>query len=224
MERVVFMSSEIMIFENPEFGQVRTFEIDGEPWFVGRDVAVALGYEKPENAMRTHVDKDDTLKQGVMDTIGRMQNTTIINESGFYSLVLSSKLDSAKKFKRWVTSEVIPSIRKTGSYGVVDNSVDKSEIAQFIIDCPNEKLPYILKLFGIEEIQTEPERPYLKYAERIERFGEVKALMDMKGIKPTSLAKVMNIPKSSMSNYMSGYSVPSVERCNQMIETLHGLI
>lgn len=109
-------TNEIKIFENPDFGKVRTMEIDGEPYFVGKDVAEILGYAKPENALNTHVDGDDTLKQGVIDSIGRMQNTTLINESGLYSLIISSKLPKAKEFKRWVTSEVLPSIRKHGMY------------------------------------------------------------------------------------------------------------
>ena len=107
--------NELMIFENPTFGQVRTVEIDGEPWFVGKDVAEALGYKNTKDALDKHVDAED---KGVskMDTPGGKQEVTIINESGLYSLILSSKLPGAKEFKRWVTSEVIPSIRKTGGY------------------------------------------------------------------------------------------------------------
>ena len=108
--------NEMMIFNNPEFGSVRTVCIDGEPWLVGKDVALILGYAKPNNALASHVDEDDSLKWGVIDSMGRKQETIIINESGFYSLVLSSKLPTAKKFKRWVTSEVLPTIRKTGGY------------------------------------------------------------------------------------------------------------
>jgi prophage antirepressor-like protein len=108
--------NELMIFTNPEFGNIRTIERDGTPWFVGKDVAEALGYAKPRNAIDTHVDPDDALKQGVTDSMGRTQEMTIINESGLYALVLGSKLPTAKKFKRWVTSEVLPSIRKNGMY------------------------------------------------------------------------------------------------------------
>ena len=107
--------NELKVFENPTFGQVRTVEIDNEPWFVGKDVAEALGYSDTAKAIRVHVDPED---KGVdeMATPGGKQNITIINESGLYSLILSSKLPGAKEFKRWVTSEVIPSIRKTGGY------------------------------------------------------------------------------------------------------------
>lgn len=108
---------DIKIFENPEFGEIRALEIDNEPWFVGKDVAMILGYIKPENAIANHVDEEDkttTLIQGTGSNY--KSNTVIINESGLYSLILSSKLPSAKRFRRWVTSEVLPSIRKIGGY------------------------------------------------------------------------------------------------------------
>ena len=108
--------NELQIFKNPDFGQVRVIEQNGEPWFVGKDVATILGYAKPLNALATHIDKDDSLKQGLIDSIGRKQDTIFINESGLYSLILSSKLPTAKQFKRWVTSEILPSIRKNGTY------------------------------------------------------------------------------------------------------------
>lgn len=116
--------NELQFFQNPEFGQVRTASIDGEPWLVGKDVAVALGYEKPTKAVSDHVDEEDK-KMGpqnrapsIKDSLGRDQYPVFINESGLYSLVLSSKLPTAKKFKRWVTSEVLPAIRKTGGYHI----------------------------------------------------------------------------------------------------------
>ena len=108
--------SNLQIFKNSKFGEIRGLEIEGEPWLVGRDIAVILGYAKPHNAISRHVDEDDTLKQGITDKLGRMQETTLINESGFYSLVLGSKLPEAKEFKRWVTHDVLPTIRKHGAY------------------------------------------------------------------------------------------------------------
>ena len=107
--------NKIKVFENPEFGSIRTVEQDGEPWLAGKDVAAALGYSNPRDAISKHVDDED---KGVAkcDTLGGNQNMTIINESGLYSLILSSRLPTAKKFKHWVTSEVLPSIRKTGGY------------------------------------------------------------------------------------------------------------
>lgn len=108
--------NELKIFENAEFGKVRTMAINGEPYFVGKDVATILGYAKPLNALATHVDEDDSLKQGLIDSMGRTQETILINESGLYTLIFGSKLESAKRFKHWVTSEVLPSIRKNGGY------------------------------------------------------------------------------------------------------------
>ncbi len=107
--------NELQIFKNPEFGEIRTVEIDGEPWLVGKDVAVALGYSDTFGALKKHVDEED--KQNCQnDSFETPRGMTIINESGMYSLVLSSKLPGAKKFKRWLTSEVLPSIRRHGLY------------------------------------------------------------------------------------------------------------
>ena len=110
--------NDLTIFENPEFGHIRGLKIEGEPWFVGRDVALALAYAKPQNALARHVDPEDKRVAPIQGTLGGEQEMTIINESGLYSLMLKSKLPAAKKFKRWVTSEVLPSIRKTGAYSV----------------------------------------------------------------------------------------------------------
>lgn len=105
----------LKVFENPAFGQVRTTLIDGEPWFAGKDVADALGYKNPQEAIRRHVDEEDRGVREMLTPSGK-QELLIINESGLYSLMMTSKLPKAKEFKRWVTSEVLPSIRKTGQY------------------------------------------------------------------------------------------------------------
>ena len=107
--------NELRIFNNADFGDIRTVEQDGGIWFVGKDVAEALGYSNPSNAVISHVDDEDKLRTQIK-YVGQNREVSIINESGLYSLVLSSKLPSAKAFKRWITSEVIPSIRRTGSY------------------------------------------------------------------------------------------------------------
>ena len=107
--------NDLQLFNNPEFGAVRAVEVDGEPWFVGKDVAQALGYNDTDQALRKHVDDEDKLTRR-FDGSGQGRSMTTINESGLYSLVLSSKLPGAKKFKRWVTAEVLPTIRKTGGY------------------------------------------------------------------------------------------------------------
>lgn len=109
--------NELKIFSNPDFGEVRTVEVNGEPWLVGKDVAQALGYAKPENAIASHVDPEDKTTTLIQGTGSKYKsNAVIINESGLYSLCLSSKLPAAKKFRRWVTSDILPTIRKTGGY------------------------------------------------------------------------------------------------------------
>ena len=119
--------NEIKIFDNPEFGKVRTIEIDGEPYFVGKDVAEILGYSNTRDALTKHVDIEDKNTVAICDGKGN-PNQTVINESGLYSLILSSKLPKAKEFKRWVTSEVLPSIRKHGAYAV-DELLNDPEFA-----------------------------------------------------------------------------------------------
>ncbi|ATL89382.1 BRO-N domain-containing protein [Faecalibacterium prausnitzii] len=110
--------NDLQIFSSPEFGQVRTVEIDGTPWLVGADVATALGYKNPRKALADHIDPED---KGVTkrDTPGGEQEMLIINESGLYSLILSSKMPKAKAFKHWVTGEVLPALRKNGVYETV---------------------------------------------------------------------------------------------------------
>lgn len=107
--------NELQIFNSEEFGDIRTVTIDNEPWFVGIDVAKSLGYANPKNAVPKHVSEEDKLNTQI-EYAGQRREVTIINESGLYSLIFGSKLESAKRFKRWVTSEVLPAIRKTGSY------------------------------------------------------------------------------------------------------------
>ena len=117
----------LQIFENQEFGSIRTVIINGEPWFVGKDVAMALGYNDTAKAIKAHIDSEDK-GVGEIPTPGGTQDTTIINESGMYSLIFGSKLESAKRFKHWVTSEVLPAIRKTGKYETVpDNPFPKAQ-------------------------------------------------------------------------------------------------
>ena len=120
--------NELKIFENKEFGQIRTVQLNNETYFVGKDIAEALGYAKARNAIATHVDEDDRKDAPIQGDLGGIQSMTVINESGMYSLILSSKLESAKRFKHWVTSEVLPAIRKHGVYAV-DELLDNPEMA-----------------------------------------------------------------------------------------------
>lgn len=127
--------NEVQLF-NFENHEVRSLLINSEPWFVGKDVAEALGYSKARNAIATHIDSEDKKDAPIQGTLGGVQEMTIINESGLYSLVLSSKLPSAKKFKRWVTSEVLPALRKTGQYQVKELSGSEL-MARALIEAQN---------------------------------------------------------------------------------------
>ena len=118
---------ELTIYKNHEFGSVRATSINGDPWFVGKDVAEILGYSKARNAISAHVDPEDKKDAPIQGTLGGVQSMTIINESGVYSLIFGSKLPKAKRFKHWVTSEVLPSIRKHGAYATeatIDNILE----------------------------------------------------------------------------------------------------
>lgn len=143
--------TKVTVFNNEEFGDVRTIMIDNEPWFVGRDVAIALGYAKPLNALSTHVEKDDSLKRGITDSLGRNQETILINESGVYSLIFGSKLESAIKFKNWVTKEVLPCIRKNGIYAT-DNVIDN------ILNNPDFGIELLTKLKEERAARIEAEK------------------------------------------------------------------
>lgn len=114
-------------FSNNEFGEIRVLQINNEPWFVGKDVAIILGYKDSDQAIRKHVDEEDKLNRQIKG-LGQSRNMKVINESGLYSLILSSKLPSAKKFKRWVTSEVLPAIRRTGGYIPISQEDDEKTI------------------------------------------------------------------------------------------------
>ena len=142
--------NEVQIFNNEEFGQVRTLVIDGEPWFVGKDVAEILGYSNTRKALADHVDEED---KGVTkcDTLGGVQDLTVINESGLYGLILSSKMPNAKKFKHWVTSEVLPAIRKHGIYAT-DNVIDN------ILNNPDFGIQLLTKLKEERTARVEAER------------------------------------------------------------------
>ena len=147
--------NELQIFKNEEFGEVRTVTIDNEPWFVGKDVAEALGYSKARNAISAHVSDEDKKDAPIQGALGGTQNMTIINESGLYALIFGSKLESSKRFKHWVTSEVLPAIRRTGGYML--QGLSKEMQAILMIDQKQVKmeerldhLEYDIPLYGSE--------------------------------------------------------------------------
>ena len=157
--------NDLQIFNSPDFGQIRTIQQNGEPWFVGKDVAKILGYERADNAIRNHVDDEDKLMHQISAS-GQNREMYIINESGLYSLILSSKMPKAKEFKRWVTSEVIPAIRKTGKYEAMAQAVpindepvtdftqlefdQRIRIAAIIASCRRERLPLVAKVLSLD--------------------------------------------------------------------------
>lgn len=172
----------MQIFKNEQFGEVRTINKDGEPYFVGKDVAVILGYAKPLNALAAHVDEDDSLKQGLIDNLGRIQETIFINESGLYSLIMSSKLPQAKQFKRWVTSEVLPSIRKNGGY-IKDQETltDEELIAKALVVAQNK--------IAEKDKQIEQMKPKAIFADAVSAshtsilIGELAKILRQNGIE-----------------------------------------
>jgi len=177
----------LQIFKNEEFGEVRVINQNNEPWFVGKDIAEILGYVKPQNAIATHVDLDDTLKQGITDNLGRIQDTTIINESGLYSLILGSKLSTSKKFKKWVTSEVLPSIRKHGAY-MTDDTIEKALMdPDFLIKLATNLKEEKFKRLEAEN-KIELDRPKVIFADAVSvshtsiLVGELAKLLKQNGI------------------------------------------
>lgn len=159
------MNNQMQIFQHEQFGSIRSVVINDEPWFVGKDVAEALGYKEPSKAAREKVDPDDR-GMSKIDTLGGTQEMTIINESGLYSLVLSSKLPGAKQFKRWVTSEVLPSIRKHGAYMTEETLKKALTTPDFIIDLATALKEEQSKRRELEAAR-EADRPKVLFAEAV---------------------------------------------------------
>lgn len=169
--------NEVQLF-NFENHEVRSLLINSEPWFVGKDVAEVLGYERADNAIRNHIDKEDKLMHQISAS-GQNRNMTIINESGLYSLVLSSKLPSAKKFKRWVTSEVLPALRKTGQYQVKELS-GQELMAKALIEAQS--------VLAAKDKQIEEMKPKVVFADAVATshtsilVGELAKILKQNGI------------------------------------------
>lgn len=177
--------NEIQIFNSPEFGQVRSLVINGEPWLVGKDVTKALGYDNPSKAIRDHVEEEDkrvgvqNVTPYIIDSLGRKQHPTFINESGLYALVFGSKLPSAKKFKRWVTSEVLPSLRRTGQYQVKELSGSEL-MAKALIEAQS--------VLAAKDKQIEEMKPKVVFADAVATshtsilVGELAKILKQNGI------------------------------------------
>ena len=179
--------NKIMIFENEEFGKIRSTVINGEPWFVGKDIAKILGYRDTSDALKKHVDAEDKLSRYFADS-GQNRLMYVINESGFYSLVLSSKMPKAKKFKHWVTSEVLPTIRKTGGY--VD---DPDKFADYYLPFADEATKQMFKIQHeyIRQLHSKinKDKPKVDFADQVADttnvidMGEMAKLANDRGIR-----------------------------------------
>ena len=213
----------VQIFSNEEFGRIRTIAIEGEPWFVGKDAASALGYgqgKSPINAVANHVDEED---KGVIElmTPGGMQKVTIINESGLYSLVLSSKLPRAKAFKRWITSEVIPSIRKRGIYATPQAAEQMLKDPDVMIRALQELKAERQKRQQLEQKQKE-DAPKVIFADAVAAsqtsilVGDLAKLICQNGVAigQTRLFAWMRSNGFLMSRAGSGYNMPTQRAMN----------
>ena len=189
------MSNEIKIFENEEFGSVRTMEINGEPYFVGKDVAEILGYANTSKALIDHVDDEDKLNNETLSSLGQ-RGGWLINESGLYSLILSSKLPTAKKFKRWVTSDVLPAIRKTGSYSI-QNKPDS-----YTIEDPAARARRWAEEYEEKkalEAKIEEQKPLVEYAEHIQASKDV---IDMKSMAKLASKNGIKIGRNKLFSFL----------------------
>lgn len=206
---------ELQIFNSPEFGQIRTIERGGEPWFVGKDVAEALGYANARNAVPDHVDDEDKLRTQI-EYAGQKREVTLINESGLYSLVLSSKLPGAKQFKRWITSEVIPSIRKHDAYMTPDKLEEVLLSPDTLIQLAQNLKDEQEKRKALQE-QVEAQRPAVLFAGAVETskssilIGELAKILKQNGVKigPIRLFEWMRQNGYLIRRNGSDYNMPT---------------
>lgn len=220
--------NDLTVFQNPDFGAVRSLTMDGEPWFVGKDVAVSLGYANPQKAIRDHVDDEDRTVNDSFTVNGTA--VSLINESGLYSLILSSKLPDAKKFKRWVTSEVLPAIRKTGRFAM-DGPVDRLtpddyiRAASIVAKCNDRRLPVALKLLETAGISPEILKGFQKDRESPQKdkitadeLAHLQTVLSCYTVRQA--AELVNLSPGLISFYRRGLRLPSRERYGKMIEIL----
>lgn len=193
--------NELTVFSNEEFGSVRTLTIDNEPWFVGKDVAAILGYSNTRDALVRHVDEEDKNTVVIRDGIQGNPNTVVINESGLYSLILSSKLPSAKRFKRWVTSEVLPSIRRHGLYAV-DEVLENPDIlinALQALKSERERNRNLEQTVGIQRLQIAEMQPKASYYD---------VVLNCKDLVPISvIAKDYGWSARQMNQYLHKHGI-----------------
>lgn len=216
----------LKIFENEEFGKVRTIIKDNEPWFVGKDIAEILGYKDINRAVKQHVDKYDLkicdykgygdLYPTLWNNNSDFANKVVINESGLYSLIFASELPKAKKFKRWVTSEVLPSIRKTGSYNAKPSITFEQtlEMAKVIKDTPIKAMQHVfraLKVFVPELEMPDEELSGSKVVRNKTEFQkQLNRYLKDNNLSICSFARKTGLSKSNVSNWVNGKVTPSL--------------
>lgn len=240
-------STTVQTFTNENLGTVRTVEIDGAIWFVAIDVAKVLEYSNPSKAIISHVDDED--KCFMMLNIADSQNgnvpigqtkTTIINESGLYSLILSSKMPKAKEFKRWVTSEVLPSLRKHGAYIVPESQTEPLDedrptrettaheylkIAQIVASCKADRLPMVLNILakGGWEIATPQELMRNGLSDTSDASARIKAAMDKHNMTYTELANAIGFERVTLYTWLIGKRYPKPKNYIKLINALEWL-
>lgn len=204
-------NTSIQIFNNEDFGEVRTLIINDEPWFVGKDVAEILGYAKPRNAIASHVDEEDKKDAPIQGDLGGTQTMTIINESGLYSLILSSKLPTAKQFKRWVTSEVLPAIRKNGSY-----SIERKPDSYMIEDPIQRAQRWIEEETERQQMRDkiEADKPLVEFADHV---SNTTTLIDVGELAKIAKKEHINIGRTRLFEWLrsNDYLMNSVGHKNQ---------
>lgn len=216
---------DLKIFNNNEFGQIRTIsDENNEPWFVGKDVAEILEYTRPRNAISRHVDEEDKKGAPIQGDLGGTQEMTLINESGLYSLIFSSKMEKAKEFKRWVTSEVLPAIRKHGAYmtdGVIERTLsDPDYLIMLATNLKEEKAKRALA-----EAQNEKNKPKVLFADTVSAsnrsclMGELAKMISQEAIRTGKTDKKIGQNKLFAWMRNNGYLCKSGERKNQPLQT-----
>lgn len=228
------MTNELQTFSNAEFGEIRTILIDDAPYFAGKDIATALGYANPTKAVREHTDEEDRTTNEMLTVNGTP--ITLINESGLYSLILTSKLPSAKEFKRWVTASVLPMIRKTGVYAAGmeiknDDTVtpmrllspdDYLAAARLIANCKSERLNLVLALLSkggwdIPQIAT-----HAAMRQDTSDIAEhIKATRKLANVSLQELSQASGISAEVLRSYQDGRRFPKPERYTTLVMLLN---
>lgn len=221
----------ISTFRNPAFGSVRAVSINNEPYFVGKDVAEILGYSNPRKAMIDHVDAED---KGVTkcDTLGGTQEMTIINESGLYSLILSSKLPKAKEFKRWVTSKVLPAIRTAGQYSlvpaddviapmVVPDAKDYLTAARLIASCPKDRMRMVLSFLEKGGFDVSTVREDFKSKTTADMSEIITETVERTGYSCEQIGKLIGVKGNTLTSYVRKDRFPRPERYQEIVMALN---